>query len=356
LASVRDEAVLQKLPREERDAWRDFWRQVAAARRQQTESAAASAGLVAFTAICRLEGHTNGIGAVAISPDGRNAVTADWDGRAFLWRLPSGAKVRAFGTPGGHIAHVAFTADSKAVVLGGLHRPQLWRLQADAAERTFEGPKKFVVNTLALTPDGRRVLAAGGEGDSVIHSWERDSGRPGPPLEGHRDWVGSLAVSPDGTKLFSFGGDAIARLRDLSSGTVLGRFDLRFCQAGAGVGGSTAFSADGKLVLAPYDDRFLRVWDVETKGKVWDFEHRGRVRSIAVLADNCRVLSVSLDGKLRLWSLKTGKLLGEVDLSEPLACVAVDPHGRYVITGAVNSPMVRVWRIDPRTTTPAPAK
>jgi WD40 repeat protein len=95
---------------------------------------------------------------------------------------------------------------------------------------------------------------------------------------------------------------------------------------------------------------------VETQGKVWDFEHRGRVRSIAVLADNCRVLSVSLDGTLRLWSLRTGKLLGQVDLSEPLACVAVDPEGHYVITGGFNRPIVRVLRIDTRTANAAPAK
>ncbi len=323
---------------------------------KETERQIALARPVVFTELRQLKGHTNGINAVAISPDGRLAVTADHDGRAILWQFPLGRKVQEFETPSKHIADVVFTPDGKAVFFGGLDKPQLWRLGAKVAERKFEGlAAATVVNTVAVTPDGRRCLAAGKESEDVIRCWDLATGQPSLSLKGHgKGWVGSICVSPDGAQALSAGGDATARLWDLTSGQELYRFELRRFGVTEGLGGATAFCQDGKGVLTPYEGRFVRLWDLETKEKVWDFEHQSEVRAIAVLADGNRFLSVSEDKTLRLWNLKTGQQLGQVLVQEPLTCVAVAPDGRHLLAGTLGRPTVRIWRIDSVTEAVAP--
>jgi hypothetical protein len=110
-----------------------------------------------------LEGHTDWVWAVAVSPDGRFIVSGSSDRTVKVWELESGRLLRS---------------------LEG-HTDGVW--------------------AVAVSPDGRFIVS--GSEDRTVKVWELESGRLLRSLEGHTDWVRAVAVSPDGRFIVSGSSD-----------------------------------------------------------------------------------------------------------------------------------------------------
>jgi len=100
----------------------------------------------------------------------------------------------------------------------------VWWLTASkrAVERAFTEPARelrghgWAVHSLALSPDGRRVLS--GSGDGTLRLWDYAACRPLLLMKGHRGPVLAVAFSPDGRRALSGSGDWSVRLWDLEPG------------------------------------------------------------------------------------------------------------------------------------------
>jgi WD40 repeat protein len=64
-----------------------------------------------------LAGHTDDVNAVAVTPDGRRAVSGSWDNRVILWDLESGEPLDSFWGDSG-ITACAALRDGKTIVAG----------------------------------------------------------------------------------------------------------------------------------------------------------------------------------------------------------------------------------------------
>ena len=127
------------------------------------------------TLVRNLEGHTGGVNACAVTPDGRHVVSASGDHTLKVWELASG---RALATLEGHTD---------------------W------------------VRACAVTPDGRHVVSA--SEDKTLKVWELASGRALATLEGHIAGVSACAVTPDGRHVVSASYDKSLKVWDLSTHT-----------------------------------------------------------------------------------------------------------------------------------------
>ena len=135
------------------------------------------------------------------------------------------------------------------------------------------------VNSVAFSPDGKRMLSGGKDGK--IKLWEVASGRLIRTLRGHTQDVNAVAFSPDGAYVLSGGGgDASVKLWDIATGQFI-RFFIGHTRAVA----SVAFSPDGKRIASGSFDHTVRLWDVATGKLVREFKgHSGPVASVRVLA------------------------------------------------------------------------
>src|SRR4051794_28014338 len=64
--------------------------------------------------------------------------------------------------------------------------------------------------------------------------------------------------------------------------------------------------------------------------------HQGAVRDVVYTSDNKLLLSIGVDGTLRVWDRTTGQLVRTIAAhSRPNLCLALTPDGLQAITGGV---------------------
>ncbi len=87
--------------------------------------------LAAGRQVAAAKGHSRGIQAVAISPDGRTVATGASDSMVRLWSLPDGAPIAVLEGHAGTVARVLFTPDGRTLVTGQQSNYELTGVGAD---------------------------------------------------------------------------------------------------------------------------------------------------------------------------------------------------------------------------------
>lgn len=204
-----------------------------------------------------LPGHDGPVAALALSPDGKLLASASWDGTARITSLASGGATRIVGHRG-PVSAVAFAADGQALVTGGHDGTLRLTSLEGTLQRTMSAGRPIAglavardgtlvvggvdglllffaadgtplgdaragdtpIVALALSPDGKRLAAAGIRGsvalvDMAARSVERVLVGPGLPV-----W--SVAFRPGTDELLTGGGDRLVRRWRASTGEHLG--------------------------------------------------------------------------------------------------------------------------------------
>jgi len=193
----------------------------------------------------------------AFAPDGKTALCgALYDGKLRLFDVTTGKEIRRLVGHADWVVCVAFAADGKVALSGGLDKTiKLWDVATGRLLRTFP-LKNTVLSSVAFSPDGWRVLSAGA--DNLVRVWDTFTGAELCRLVGHTDAVSCVAVSPDGDRAASAGHDGTVRLWDLRL-----RKELRKFTGHVGNVLCVAFTPEGDRLISGGDDGTVRVWDAE---------------------------------------------------------------------------------------------
>ncbi|MEM9764173.1 MAG: cytochrome C, partial [Pseudomonadota bacterium] len=155
----------------------------------------------------RLEGHGGPVKGLAISPDGRLALSASFDTSIGLWSLPEGKHLRWLEGHEAGANAVRFLGEDRALSVGDDFDLLLWNLSDGTLLGRMEGHQGKVIG-LAVSPDGRQVATAGWDG--AIGLWTLADGSVR-WLKGHTANVNDVAFSADGRRLFSASYDGTVR-------------------------------------------------------------------------------------------------------------------------------------------------
>ena len=282
------------------------------------------------------------------SPDGALLVTLDSDRNVRMWDAVSGkplweqkleleALVKALPTyrPG-----LSFSPDSKRIATcEGDGDVKVWDARSGmslGAPMAHEG----AANSVRFSPDGRQVLTAGDDRTALLWNWERGA-TIAPPLS-HPGRVLHAIFSPDGSRIATNCADHHVRLWSSDDGLPLGSPMLH-----QGVRGF-AFSLDGSRLLTGGDDRAARIWNAFTSEPAGaPLLHEAPVTVVTFTAGDQEVLTGSIDGTVRLWSAETGEVLGRTIRSgEAVFKISLHPDGRTFLAGNLTHAPA-IWSIEP---------
>jgi WD40 repeat protein len=190
----------------------------------------------------------------AFSPDGKTALCgALYDGKLRLFETATGKELKRLPGHADWVVCVAFAADGKVALSGGLDKTiKLWELASGRLLRTF-ALKGAVLSSVAFSPDGWRVLSAGSDG--IVRGWDAFTGQELFRLVGHTDAVSCVAVAPEGDRAATAGHDGTVRLWDVRL-----KKQLRCFDGHAGNVLCVAFTPDGTTVVSGGEDGTVRLW------------------------------------------------------------------------------------------------
>jgi WD40 repeat protein len=286
-----------------------------------------------------LEGHSDRVNAVALTADGKRAVSASRDNTLKVWDLKSGRLLRTLEGHSRRVKGVALTPDGKRAVSASHDKTlKVWDVESGRALRTLEG-HTGVVSGVALTTDGKRAVSA--SYDKTLKVWDLESGRALRTLEGHSASVAGVALTADSKRAVSASYDLTLKVWELESGRVLRTLEGHF---GSVLG--VALTADGKRAVSASFDGTLKVWDVETGGTLRTLAgHSGPIYGVALTADGKRAVSASDDATLKVWDVESGRALRTLEgHSDPICGVAVTGDGKRAVSASWDKTL-KIWNL-----------
>jgi WD40 repeat protein len=206
-----------------------------------------------------------------------------------------------------------------------------------ASQERGELTERGILNSVAFSPDGRRVVT--GSDDNGVEVW--DWARRGSPrvLRGHDGPVNAAAFSPDGARVASASDDGTVRVWDAGGGG-----QVAVLRGHDGPVTAAAFSPDGARIVTAGDDQTVRVWEWASADEPTVLRgHTRQVRSAALSPDGSLVVSAGFDGTVRVWDWRQGiEMKVFRDHSSLVYSAAFSEDGRRVVTAGYDR-TVRVW-------------
>ena len=249
------------------------------------------------------KGHVERVTAVAYGSGGAWLASGGMDGQVGLWDSTGRKPVRFLKVNDGGVTGISVSPDGKWLATGGFDQEVVvWDVVTGKKAITLAFPcGEASALSVAFSPDGKQLAAAGGRAVGRVETWVVETWREGSVFELPTRFGGGLAFAPDGR--------AIA------------------------VGGPTS-------------PRTRVIWDIKERRTTATLEagQSGPITAIAFAPLGGRIATASSDGTVQLWDVATGQservLKGH---DSAVLAVCFRPDGKSARVGRAADEKIRLW-------------
>jgi cytochrome c len=288
--------------------------------------------VLSLPAQAQMRGHGGPVRALAVSPDGRTAMSGSFDQSAILWELETSVAAQVLRFHDGAVNAAAALLDGRFLTGGEDGRIAVWRLGGTAPAQVIEAHKGPIAG-LAVSGDGALVGSASWDGTVRVTRLADGRARV---LEGHQGNVNAVAFLPDG-RTASAGYDATLRIwpkEDGAPAVITLPTPLNVVAA----------SSDGEIVTAGADG-IVRILNPRHEVRAAVETGSSPIIGLALSPDGIRIAAAAIAGSVAIIERSEAKVLFNlVGPGLPVWSLAFRPGGGELLTGGSDR-LVRRWNM-----------
>jgi WD40 repeat protein len=225
--------------------------------------------------------------------------------------------------------------------------PDSGKAQAQLSEAAYApGPTRIlrgnedIMSWIEISPDDQHVLAGGDDGSVIL--WDIESGQMLWKQQPTREWVQDVAFSPDGRIAAATYDDRIM-LWSAADGQLVREIASPVYRQ------NIAFSPNGGefATIGSVKDSRLVIWDLATGEPIRDLDRGTEIEDLFYTPDGSAILIASKDGVLTLVDAQTMEVVWQIEAdlgsgAGALRHVAASPDGTSVAAAFSNSGLM-IW-------------
>lgn len=251
--------------------------------------------------------------ALAFTPDGKRLYFAGGDsglsGEVKGYSVEDWKEVYAYQDADDVLYGLAISPDGKSLAFAGFDRfLRIAELASGEVKHNVKAHSDFAYS-VSWSKDGKFVLTAGK--DSVVKRWNPETGELDRAYSGHNDGVFSALMSADGKEVYSAGHEARIFKFDAERGDRPERIG-----AHNGIVYQMAWDKDWKRFISGGSDKAVKTWLAGAKAEKTLQGATDVVYSVALSPGEKLAAAGTWDGYVRIWSLKTGKIVASMISSD----------------------------------------
>lgn len=275
-----------------------------------------------------LNGHSQPVSGLALSKDGKQAVTVSADQSVRLFDVLQAKELKAFAGQPGAATALAVTSDFDQLATGSATgQLKFWKI--DGTDLKGLAGHTGGIPSLSFHPTGK-LIASGGQ-DGTIRVWQMPPVDVPKTLPGHSQPVQAIAISPSGKLTVTAAADKLALIFD-ADGKLLKQL------AGAPQPlTAIAVTQDEQLVVAGDSLGGIRSWTAgDGKPQADVAAHNGVITGLVAHPKTQTVVSSGLDGTLKYWQLPFAAPRPVTTHGNALTAMVLNKKGTFAISSAAD--------------------
>ena len=305
---------------------------------------------VRSTPLLTYTGHTDAVVGLQWSLDDKQIVTCSDDDSVQMWDATTG-KQRWKYSPSlttSYIFDVALSPDGKRVAAAG-SKSLVWILDAATGHliTTFNEQAGFILG-VAWSPDSKRIAV--GNDSGTVDIKDATSGKTLVTYKGHTASVVRIAWSPDGTRIASASYDGTVQIWNANTGqhmlTYSGNmnpvFSVAWSPDGTRIVSGTGAAGNNSPVII---GNSAKVWDAKTGKTLLTYtEDTGSFYAVAWSPDGKEIASGGDGAVVRVWDAATGHTMIVYERHKDIIWkIAWSPNGKEIASASQDG-TVKIWQ------------
>ena len=320
-----------------------------------------------FECLKTLEGHSDSINLVQISPNGNHIISSGYDNRIKVWDMNTGQCLNTIYLHGYSYGamSLAISPDGNTIVSCSWDNPiKVWDINTGECLKTLSGHFGRV-SSVIISPNGNHIIS--GSCDNTIKVWDINTGECLKTLEclsmingifneiwnprtqreslilsgGRSHSINSVAITPDSQKVITGSDDKTIKILDITTGECL----MTLLGHSSNVN-AVVISPNGQKIISNGWDYNIKIWDINTGKCLKTLKgHVDNAFYLAVSPNGNHIICGSHNNTIKILGINTGKCIKILEgHSDYVRSVAISPNGNHIIS-ASNDRTIKIWGI-----------